>query len=75
MSAGHKQVKKYNMLKYKQTSNETNNRIKRGKIWSPFEIGNLTLDFYAPGSNDRGHIVFVLSVCLPVVNFNLRYNF
>ena len=20
--------------------------------------------FYAPGSNDRGHIVFVLSVCL-----------
>ena len=38
-------------------------------------------DFYAPGSNDRGHIVFVLSlfvclfVCLSVVNFNLRYNF
>ena len=35
--------------------------------------------FYAPGSNDRGHIVFVLSVCLfvclSVVNFNLRYNF
>ena len=31
--------------------------------------------FYAPGSNDRGHIVFVLSVCLFVVNFNLRYNF
>ena len=34
-------------------------------------------DFYAPGSNDRGHIVFVLSVCLfeclSVVNFNLRY--
>ena len=21
-------------------------------------------DFYAPGSNDRGHVVFVLSVCL-----------
>ena len=37
------------------------------------------LSFYAPGSNDRGHIVFVpsvcLSVCLSVVNFNLRYNF
>ena len=44
-------------------------------------------DFYAPGSNDRGHIVFVrsvclsvclfvcLSVCLSVVNFNLHYNF
>ena len=39
--------------------------------------------FYAPGSNDRGHIVFVLSVCLSVclfvclsvVNFNIRYNF
>ena len=39
--------------------------------------------YYAPGSNDRGHIVFVLSVCLfvclsvclSVVNFNLRYNF
>ena len=33
--------------------------------------------FYAPGSNDRGHIDFVLSVCLfeclSVVNFNLRY--
>ena len=22
------------------------------------------LSFYAPGSNDRGHIAFVLSVCL-----------
>ena len=35
--------------------------------------------FYAPGSNDRGHIVFVLSVCLfvclSVVNFNIPYNF
>ena len=35
--------------------------------------------FYAPGSNDRGHIVFVqsvcLSVCFSVVNFNMRYNF
>ena len=35
--------------------------------------------FYAPGSNDRGHIFFVLSVCLSVclsvVNFNLCYNF
>ena len=31
--------------------------------------------FYAPRSNDRGHIVFVLSVCLSVVNFNLRYKF
>ena len=32
--------------------------------------------FLCPGSNDRGHIVFVLlSVCLSVVNFNLRYNF
>ena len=31
--------------------------------------------FYAPGLNDRGHIVFVLSVCLSVVNFNIRYNF
>ena len=31
--------------------------------------------FYAPGSNDRRHIVFILSVCLfvclSVVNFNL----
>ena len=49
------------------------------------------VNFYAPRSNDRGHIVFVLfvclsvclsvclpvclSVCLSVVNFNLRYNF
>ena len=39
--------------------------------------------FYAPGSNDRGHVVFVLSVwlfvclsvCLSVVNFNLHDNF
>ena len=39
--------------------------------------------FYVPGSNDQGHIVFVLSVCLfvclslclSVVNFTLRYNF
>ena len=41
--------------------------------------------YYAPGSNDRGHIVFVLSVCLfvffsclfvclSVVNFNLHSN-
>ena len=41
------------------------------------------VSFYAPKSNDRGHIVFVLSVCLSfclfvclsVVNFNLYYNF
>ena len=26
-------------------------------------------------SNDLGHIVFVSSVCLSVVNFNIRYNF
>ena len=35
-------------------------------------------NFYALGSNDRGHIVFVLSVlsvCLTVVNFNICYNF
>ena len=34
-------------------------------------------DFYAPGSNDGGHIVFVLSVCLFVClfDFNLCYNF
>ena len=39
-------------------------------------------DLYAPGSNDRGHILFVLSclsvclfVCLSVVNINIRYNF
>ena len=39
--------------------------------------------FNAPGSNDRGHIVFVRSVCLSVclfvclsvINFNLHYNF
>ena len=35
-------------------------------------VSQTHLDFYAPGSNDRGHIVFVLSVCLSVVNFNLR---
>ena len=43
-----------------------------------------TLFIPPSGSNDRGHIVFVLSVCLlfvclsvclSVVNFNLRYNF
>ena len=28
--------------------------------------GHDTDSFYAPGSNDRGHIVFVLSVCLIV---------
>ena len=37
------------------------------------------MHFYAPGSNDQGHIVFVLSVCLSVclsvVNFNLAINF
>ena len=42
---------------------------------SPYSINSI---FYAPGSNDRGHIVFVLSVCLSVclsvVNLNLRYN-
>ena len=27
------------------------------------------MDFYAPGTNDRGHIVFVLSVCLSVCLF------
>ena len=31
--------------------------------------------YYAPGSNIGWHIVFVLSVCLSVVNINLRYNF
>ena len=31
--------------------------------------------FYAPGSNDLGNIVFVLSVCLSVVNFNICCNF
>ena len=35
--------------------------------------------FYAPRSNDQGHIVFVPSACLPVclsvVNCNIRYNF
>ena len=50
----------------------------------PFTIHNLAKSvevfiFYAPRSNDRGHIAFVLSVCLfvwlSVVNFNLRYNF
>ena len=30
---------------------------------------------YAPTSIDQGHFVFVLSVCLSVVNFNLRYYF
>ena len=33
------------------------------------------MNTYAPGSNDQGHIVFVLSVCLSVVNFNICYNF
>ena len=32
--------------------------------------------FYSSGSNDQGHLVFVLSVCLSVclsvVNFNLQ---
>ena len=36
---------------------------------------NLLKSFYAPGSNDRGHIVFVLSVCLSVVIFNIHCNF
>ena len=40
-------------------------------LWRHCEYSN----FYAPGSNDRGHIVIVLSFCLSVVNFNLRYNF
>ena len=44
----------------------------------------ITNYFYAPGSNDRGHIVwsclfaclfFCLFVCLSVVNFNLPYIF
>ena len=34
----------------------------------------LTIYICAPGSNDRGHFIFVLSVCLSVVNFNLRCN-
>ena len=29
--------------------------------------------FLCPGSNNRGPIVFVLFVCLSVVNFNIRY--
>ena len=49
-----------------------------GKV-SVMAGSNIIGDFYAPGSNDRGHIVVVLSVCLfvclSVVNFNLRYNF
>ena len=49
-----------------------------GRVADPAEKSYLfrkPVNFYAPGSNDRGHIVFVLSVCLSVVNFNLRYNF
>ena len=37
------------------------------------------LDIFMPvvdyGSNDQGHVVFDLSVCLSVVNFNIHYNF
>ena len=36
------------------------------------------MGFYAPGSNDRGHVNFFLSVglsvCFSVVNFNICYN-
>ena len=51
------------------------------KLWVPFLFYMLKLAltfelkglskkiFYAPGSNDRGHIVFVLSVCLSVCLF------
>ena len=34
----------------------------------------MCIHFYALGSNDLGHIVYVLTVCLSVVNFNLCYN-
>ena len=47
----------------------------RNRIWWYYT----TLYIYASGSNDRGHIIFVLSVFLSVwlsvVNFNIRYNF
>ena len=33
------------------------------------------IHFHAPRSNYRGYIVFVLSVCLSVFNFNFRFNF
>ena len=36
---------------------------------------NTKLQFLCPRIEWSGHIVFVLSVCLSVVNFNLRYNF
>ena len=74
-------------------------RFGLNRVWkfeTPTRLVRITLNFlgifmdfcgfYAPGSNDRGHIVFVLSVCLSVclfvclsvclsvVNFNLRYN-
>ena len=39
--------------------------------YSIFSLGRVAcLYFYAPGSNDRGHIVLVLSVA----NFTIRYN-
>ena len=36
---------------------------------------DISSNYYTPTSIDREHIVFVLSVCLPVVNFNICYNF
>ena len=46
--------------------------IRRGRI----VFVHLCVFFYAPGSNDRGHIFLsCLFVCLCVVNIILRYNF
>ena len=45
--------------------------------YSAIWMGDLAIFMPPDNVNDRGHIVFVLSVCLSVsvVNFNLRYNF
>ena len=41
-------------------------RLCNSDIVHLYHIGHSVFKFLCPGSNDRGHMVFVLSVCLSV---------
>ena len=48
---------------------EISSTVKSSNSYNITSSHFLKPSFYAPGSNDRGHIVFVLSVCLSVCLF------
>ena len=50
-------------------------RLQRDALFCVVLVFDKYKDFLCPGLNDRGHIVFILSVCLSVVNYNIQYNF